>query len=90
MKIKAVTAGLLLPVLFIAGVLITTAAGIWSTESSKVPVKFETGEFAGEFNPADIRGSYTFGDLEEIFGISVENLAKAFGFSSYENPRLFR
>jgi len=86
MKIRALTAGILLPVLFIGGVLITTASGYWMTESSKQPVKFKTGEFAGEADPGDIRGSYSFSDLEKAFGIPVETLAKAFGFSDAENP----
>ncbi|MBI9104339.1 MAG: hypothetical protein JEY99_18115 [Spirochaetales bacterium] len=86
MKIRALSAGILLPILFIGGILITTATGYWMTESSKQPVKFETGEFAGESNPGDIRGSYSFSDLEKVFGIPVETLAKAYGFSDVEVP----
>lgn len=86
MRVKAVTAGILMPVLFLASFLLSTSLGYWRTESSKEPVKFEAGEAAGEYNPADIRGSYTFGDLEEVFGISAETLAEAYGFTGQENP----
>jgi hypothetical protein len=86
MRVKAVIAGIVMPVLFLAAFLISTSLGYWRTESSKEPVKFETGEAAGEYNPADIRGSYTFSDLEEVFGISAETLALAYGFADLDNP----
>ena len=60
--------------------------GYWRTESSKVPARFTEGELAGEYDPSDIRGSYSFGDLEKAFKIPVEVLAKAFGLSEQENP----
>ena len=86
MRVKAVMAGIVMPVLFLAAFFVSTALGYWRTESSKEPVKFETGEAAGEYNPADIRGSYTFNDLEEVFGISAETLALAYGFADLDNP----
>ncbi len=86
MKITAKTAALILPLFFLVGILSTMAAGYWATESSKTPVKYETGEFAGEYNPADIRGSYSFGDIENVFGIPVDSLARAFGFTGEEDP----
>jgi len=86
MKIKGLTAGLAFIVLMIGGILISMASGYWATESSKEPIRYETGEFAGEYNPADIRGSYTFGDIEKAFLIPVETLAAAFGQSAVENP----
>jgi len=86
MKVKANIAGLILPVLFIGGILLSSALGYWKTESSKKPTKFTTGIFEGEADPADIRGSYSFSDLEKAFDIPVETLAKAFGFSSSDNP----
>ncbi len=86
MKVNAITAGLVLPILFIAGIFISSAVGYWKTESSKNPTKFTTGIFEGEADPADIRGSYSFSDLEKAFNIPVDTLAKAFGFSNSENP----
>lgn len=49
-------------VLFV-GIFVSIAVGEWTTKSNKEPLKFTEGRFAGENNPADIRGSYTFGDV---------------------------
>jgi len=86
MRIKANTAAIILPVLFIAGIILSSSIGYWQTESSKEPSKYTEGIFEGEANPADIRGSYSFSDLEKAFDIPVATLAKAFGFSASENP----
>lgn len=86
MRIKANLAAVFLPILFFTVILFTTISGTWKTESSKIPVRFETGENAGAYNPADIRGSYSLQDIENAFEIPVEILAKAFGFRDEENP----
>jgi hypothetical protein len=69
-------------VIIIGGIGITMATGLWSTESTKVPVKFETGDFAGEYNPEDIRGSYTFAEIASVFDIPEETLKTAFGIAA--------
>jgi len=86
MRVKAIHAALILPLMFLLGIGGTILNGYWQTESSKVPVKFSEGEAAGEYNPADIRGSYTLQDIETAFGVPVESLAQAFGMSSHEAP----
>lgn len=63
------------------GILFSSAMGWWATTSSKEPVTFTEGEFAGQANPADIRGSYTFGDIAKSFDVTPELLAKAFGIT---------
>ena len=63
------------------GILLSIALGEWTTKSTKEPLTFAEGEFAGEYNPADIRGSYTFGDISELFDIPLEDLAVAFRVS---------
>jgi hypothetical protein len=62
--------------------------GWWATESTKEPATFTEGEFAGLANPADIRGSYTFGDIANSFNVSPEILAQAFGVTS-DDPAAF-
>ena len=32
-----------------------------------------------QYDPADIRGSYTFGEISDLFGVPLADLAKAFG-----------
>ena len=71
----------ILVVLF-GGILMSNAIGWWQTESSKQAATFTEGEFAGLPDPADIRGSYTFGDVEDNFGVPAATLAQAFGIST--------
>jgi len=70
-------AGLIFIFIF-GGILFSTWMNWWQTESNKTPAKFAQGDFAGEYNPLDIRGSYTFGEIESTFGIPLDLLAKAF------------
>jgi hypothetical protein len=76
-------------VVFVAGIGTTMVLNLWQTTSSKVPATYTSGEFAGEFNPADIRGSYSFGDIEEAFAVPVSALAEAFAVADTENPSAF-
>lgn len=78
---------ILLVVLF-GGISFSSVMGWWATESTKVPVVFTEGEFAGQANPADIRGSYTFGDIAKSFDVTPEVLAQAFGVTA-DDPSVF-
>jgi hypothetical protein len=51
-------------------------------------LKFSEGEFAGQANPADIRGSYTFGDISNSFDVAPAILARAFGVQT-DDPAAF-
>ncbi len=64
------------------GVTVSKITGYWRTENSKIPAKISDGEFAGTYNPGDIRGSYSFDDIEIAFGIPADTMAEAFGFES--------
>lgn len=88
MRIRHATLAVLIVGIIFGGVLISSALGIWQTDSSKTPQKIETGAFAGEGDPADIRGSYTFSDIANVFPISVDVLAEAFFVE--ENPADFQ
>jgi hypothetical protein len=70
------------------GIAFASAMGWWATESSKVPVTFSDGEFAGQSNPADIRGSYSFGDISNSFDVTPAVLAQAFGVRT-DDPTAF-
>ncbi len=74
---------------FIIGIGGTMIFNLWQTKSSKIPATYTSGEFAGEYNPADIRGSYSFGDIEEAFAVPVKALATAFAVADTENPAAF-
>ncbi len=76
----------ILTILFIfGGILISMATGFWRSESSKVPATYASGEFAGQYNPGDIRGSYSFSDVASAFDVPVKVLLQAFGFEGVEN-----
>lgn len=79
MKIKMWVMGLVIFAVIFGGIGVTMAIGDWTTTSDKTPGKYESGEYAGESNPEDIRGSYSFSDVSEAFGIELGVLYEAFG-----------
>ncbi len=85
MKINNKTIVISIVVILFCGIFISDSLGLWKTESSKIPVKINEGEFEGEYNPEDIRGSYSFRDIENTFGVEPEVLARAFNLDG-ENP----
>jgi hypothetical protein len=82
MTLTAKTLAAILFVVMFGGIAVSSALGWWSTESTKVPAAFTEGEFAGRANPADIRGSYTFGDISKSFDLSPDVFAQAFQITS--------
>jgi hypothetical protein len=78
-SLKTKHVAVVVPLVFAAGIGLTIAFNLWQTETTKVPVAFSSGEFAGQANPADIRGSYTFADIAKAFPVPVEDLGRAFG-----------
>jgi len=83
-KIKYITPVIL--VFFVAGIAGTIVFNIWSSEQIKEPAKITSGEFKGENDPTDIRGSFTLEDINNAFQVPVEDLANAFGFGDSPNP----
>lgn len=94
MKINLVTVATLCIVIIFGGIFLSDTLGYWNTESSKEPIKFDSGEFEGKYNPDDIRGSYSFSDVSKIFDIPLSTLTKAFGLpnsieaSTFKNKEL--
>jgi len=78
MKLNSITLGLLLVTLLFGGIGFTSAMNWWQTESTKEPARYTEGEAAGQYNPADIRGSYTFGDINRAFEVPLADLQMAF------------
>lgn len=81
MKLKAHVA-VIASVLFVAaGILASMALGWWQTESQKVPQRLDIAVTQGEtpaYDPADIRGSYTLGEISELFQVPLADLTAAF------------
>ena len=88
MTITSKSMTIIIFVTIFGGIALASAMGWWATESSKVPVAFAEGEFAGQANPADIRGSYTFGDISNSFDVAPAVLAQAFGVHT-DDPAAF-
>jgi len=86
MKIRSRHMAPIILTFFVIGIAGTMVLNLWDTEKEKVPARYKSGDFVGQYDPSDIRGSYTFADINEAFNIPVEELAKAFGFSDAENP----
>jgi hypothetical protein len=82
-RIKTLPLSLILVAGIFGGIGIAKAVGYYETTSSKEPAKFKTGELAGLPNPADIRGSYTWLDLERVFGIPAAESAAAFSLPGH-------
>lgn len=78
MKLNSYTLAILVIVFIFGGIGFSAAMNWWQTESSKVPALITEGDFAGQYDPADIRGSYTFGDVSKNFSIPLQDLATAF------------
>jgi len=78
MKITSKPLALGVLISFLGGIFFAEIMGWWQTETTKVPATFTEGEAAGEYNPADIRGSYTLGDISDLSALPLEDLAVAF------------
>ena len=61
-------------VILFGGIYLTIGTGHWSTTPERQPLRLQT----GEYSLADIRGSYTFAEIEEFFGVPAEMLFQAF------------
>jgi len=105
MKIKSWHMGLIVLIVIFGGIAMTMAFNLWNTRgggggqgsgngqgsgSDQAPVTFKVGEFAGKYNPADIRGAYSFGHISELWEIPLTELGTAFGLEAIENLASFR
>lgn len=78
MKVKTWMLAVLTLAILLGGVALSSALGYWKTTNDKTPAVIKTGDFAGQADPRDIRGSYRFADIAKSFGIPLEDLGEAF------------
>jgi hypothetical protein len=88
MRLTSKPLAVIVVVIMFGGIFFSQVQGWWETESTKEAAVYTEGEFAGQANPADIRGSYTFGDVENNFKIPAELLVQAFGVKT-DDPTAF-
>jgi hypothetical protein len=82
MRIRVWHLALIVLVFIFGGIGISSITGSWQTTSTKIPATYTSGDFAGQYNPADIRGSYTFGEISDTFKIPLNDLTVAFSLES--------
>lgn len=79
MKVRSTNLALIVIILIFGSITLSSLLGLWKTTNDKVPAVYKSGEFAGQYDPSDIRGSYTFDDIFNTFEVPVEDLGTAFG-----------
>jgi hypothetical protein len=85
---NAIIAVFVVAVIF-GGVGIAKIGGWWITDTVRQPVSYVSGELEGLPNPADIRGSFTLGDVSRFFEIPLDSLIRALNLvNADENFRL--
>lgn len=90
MKINERLLGLVVVGVIGLGILGASAAGLWSTENDKTPSKLTEAGVEGEYNPEDIRGSYTFKEISELYKIDLIVLKEAFQVPEDRNIETFK
>jgi len=90
MNIRSKHMGPIILAAFIIGIGSTIGLNLWRTTNTKVLAKFTSGEYEGEYNPADIRGSHTFSQVSEFFEIPLEEIGKSFGLDVVDNMASFK
>lgn len=90
MKLTSKPLAAILLIIFFGGIALTSALDWFHTTTTKVPLTYAEGEFAGQYNPADIRGSYLFGDISSLFGVPLEDLQNAFLLPSNVDPAAYQ
>lgn len=89
MKLTSKPLAVIIVVILFGGILLTANLGWFQTTTSKIPAMYPSGEFAGQYNPADIRGSYLFGDVANLFEVPVTDLQTAFVLPAGTNPAAY-
>lgn len=88
MKVKSGTIAIIVLAVIFGSIAYTSFTGQWKTKTDRVPATYSEGTNSGQYNPADIRGSYTFADIEKSFGIPADELAAAFGIKDRDNAAI--
>lgn len=90
MKVNKTIIAISIFVTLFGGIIVSDLLNFWSTESTGEIAVYADGEAKGTYNPADIRGSYTFERVAELFQIDKEVLRKAFGLSDDTDLSIFK
>jgi len=86
MKLTSKPLAAIIIVILFGGILLTANLGWFQTTTTKIPVTYQSGEFIGQYNPVDIRGSYLFSDIGNLFDVPITDLQAAFLLPAGTNP----
>lgn len=89
-KVKGTILGLIILILMFGGIAATSALGLYSTENEKQPHRIEEGRSSGNYDPEDIRGSYTLKEISDLYDIEGEVLIEAFQLPEGTNLNTFK
>ena len=90
MKMNSRIMTIVVLVVLFGGIALAMSLGLWNTENTRTPARLEKGDAAGEYNPEDIRGSYTFADVSKLFEIPADELRIAFCLPEDVDMTVFR
>lgn len=82
MRVKSTLLAVIIISIFFGGIGISSLLGYWKSTGSRTPATYTAGNLTSQYNPSDIRGSYTFGDVAKSFDIPGDDLIKAFGLKN--------
>lgn len=72
----------LLIILFLfGGIQLSKSFSLWKTERSAEPAKITSSDYTEKYDPADIRGSYSFKEISSLYNVKEEDLITSFKLS---------
>lgn len=89
MKLNSKALAILVMVLMFGGIALSAALGWWNT-ANRAPGRFGAGRAAGQSIPAEIRGSYTFGEIASWFPVPLADLQAAFALPAEIDAATFQ
>jgi len=89
MKIKISTLAISMLVIIFGGILIASVLGVWGSKSELEQINARYDGMDAGLDPAQIRGSFSFAEVSEFFGIPLDVLAEAFMLPETVDPQYF-
>ncbi len=82
MKINQKLLGMLIVTIIFGTVFISSRFGLWQTTNTKIPQKYTSADYQDQYDPADIKGSYTFGEISQLYQVPIDDLVTAFSIDA--------
>jgi len=89
MKIKISTLAISMIILIFGGILISSSLGWWKTDTNLKQNNSRYDGIESQLDPAEIRGSFSFAEISDLFSIPLETMAEAFMLPDSVDPQYF-